>query len=334
MRRYALAVIIAACAIIIYTSIGGFLAVCWTDAVQGILMLGALIIVPFIAVIRAGGPSPSLAAIRNISPHLLNALTGKGGAPLTAIGLLSSLGWGLGYFGMPHIITRFMAIESEHKVAAARRIALTWTTLSLAAAICVGLSGIAVFGAEGLGDGEIVFIKLVERFLHPIPAGICLAAILAAIMSTADSQLLVCTSVITEDFYKTFFKRDASQKELVVVGRLSVVIIATVAAALALRENTRIMSLVSYAWAGFGAALGPVLLLSLYWKGMTRNGALAGIITGGLTVIIWKQLNGGIFELYEIVPGFALSAAAVLGVSTAGKKRKRTAEVKGWKKEL
>jgi sodium/proline symporter len=164
-------------------------------------------------------------------------------------------------------------------------------------------------------DTEKVFIKLVESLFHPAPAGICLAAILAAIMSTADSQLLVCTSVFTEDFYKSFFRREASQKELIRVGRGAVIVMALGAVGLAIDPRNKVLDLVAYAWAGFGAAFGPTLIMSLYWKRMTRNGALAGIVVGGLTVIFWKHLSGGIFELYEIVPGFALSLIGIVLVS-------------------
>jgi len=264
------------------------------------LMLAALIVVPLFAVLHTGGWSAMLGEVREVSPHLLTWLSNADGQALTALGFLSTLGWGLGYFGMPHILTRFMGISAEEKVPHARRIAVL---------------------KAGLGDGEVVFIKLIQLFFHPIPAGLCLAAILAAIMSTADSQLLVCTSVVTEDIYKSFFRRAASQRELVVIGRAAVVAIALVATLLALDENNQVMALVSYAWAGFGAAFGPAMILSLYWPRMTARGAIAGVVTGAVTVVVWKNLQGGLFDLYELVPGFLLSTLLIVVVSLAAGER-------------
>ena len=304
---YPVAVCVGTAAIIIYTMIGGYIAVCWTDAVQGMLMVGALTVVPVLVVFNHGGAESAWNEVLKNSPTAFKLFSTGGGGKLSAMALVSSLGWGLGYFGMPHILTRFMAIGSVKKVPAARRIALAWTALSLAGSICVGLAGIAAFGASGLADGETVFIALIQRSFHPVFAGICLAAILAAIMSTADSQLLVCTSVITEDLYRTFFKRDAEEKELVLVGRIAVLVISLIAMGMALSGAKGVMDLVSYAWAGFGAAFGPVLILSLYWKRMSSIGAIAGMIAGGVTVIAWKQLDGGIFDLYELIPGFVIS---------------------------
>jgi sodium/proline symporter len=320
---YTLAVLIETLAVIVYTAVGGFIAVCWTDAIQGVLMLAALLVVPVTALAAAGGFGALLTDVNAVSPHLLTWLRDLQGTPLTLLGFLSTLGWGLGYFGMPHILTRFMGIASEESVPRARRIALVWTALSLAAAILVGLTGIATFNGN-LGDGEVVFIQLIQMFFHPIPAGICLAAILAAIMSTADSQLLVCTSVITEDFYKSFYRRDATQTELVTVGRGAVVGIALIAMLLALDQDSKVMGLVSYAWAGFGAAFGPAMILSLYWRRMTAAGAIAGVLVGALTVIAWKNLSGGVFSLYELVPGFVLSAVAIVLVSALSRREVET----------
>ena len=304
---YPLAVCLGTVTIIIYTMIGGYIAVCWTDAVQGILMCGALIVVPVLAVFSCGGAEAAWSEILKNSPDAFNLFNNGNGGKLSSIAMLSSFGWGLGYFGMPHVLTRFMAISSVERIPVAHRIALGWTTLSLMGAIGVGLAGIATFGAGGLADGETVFIALIQRSFHPVLAGICLAAILAAIMSTADSQLLVCTSVITEDIYRTFYKRDAEEKELVKVGRCAVLVISLIAMGMALNGGRGVMELVSYAWAGFGAAFGPVLILSLYWKRMSGFGAIAGMIAGGITVMIWKPLDGGIFDLYELIPGFFIS---------------------------
>ncbi len=308
---YRLAVLIGALVIVVYASLGGFMAVCWTDAIQGVLMIVALMAAPWLAIRAAGGLSSWLPLVRGASPTALNWFGGSE-SRIGALELVSTLGWGLGYFGMPHIIIRFMAIKSESHIKYARRIALGWTAFSLVAAVAVGLCGLARFGAGGLEDGEKVFIYLIQALFHPIPAGICLAAILAAIMSTADSQLLVCTSVITEDIYRTFFKRDAEEAELIRIGRLSVIAIAAIACVIGLDPKTRVMGLVSYAWAGFGAAFGPAMLLSLYWKRMTANAALLGILGGGLTVVLWKHASGGIFDLYEIFPGFLFSTAIIV----------------------
>ena len=316
--NYRIAVVVGTLAIILYTSIGGFIAVCWTDAVQGLLMAGALLAVPLLAIHSADGCAQWLRTVREASPAALH-LFGSGTGRIGPLALVSTLGWGLGYFGMPHIIVRFMAIDSEEHIPRARRIALAWTAISLVGAVVVGLCGLAQFGASGLEDPEKVFIRMIQALFHPVPAGICLAAILAAIMSTADSQLLVCTSVITEDIYRTFLKRDATEPELVRVGRLSVVVIAIIACIMALDPEARVMGLVSYAWAGFGAAFGPAILLSLYWRRMTANAALAGILGGGITVVVWKQLSGGIFDLYEIFPAFLLSTLLIIAVTILSK---------------
>jgi sodium/proline symporter len=262
--------------------------------------------------------------MRGINPELLNAFTSVGGQGLSLIAVLSLLGWGLGYFGQPHILARFMAVRSSEEVPHARRIAMVWVAATMVGALFVGFAGIGVVKPALSGaDTEKVFIILVEALLHPVPAGICLAAILAAIMSTADSQLLVSSSALAEDIYRPFVHKGASQRELVWVGRAAVVAIAVCAFLLALDPKSKVLELVSYAWAGFGAAFGPTLILALFWRGMSRNGALAGIVVGGCTVIVWKQLSGGLFDLYEIVPGFLLSAAAIALVSWLDGKRVR-----------
>ncbi len=307
--------------ILLYTSVGGFLAVSWTDLVQGLLMALALVAVPIVAIIQLGGWEAMIGAMSDSNPALLDVFTSSDGNMITAIAILSLLGWGLGYFGQPHILARFMAIRSTQAVAGARRIAISWTGLTLMGAILVGVAGIGYLTNAPLegANVETVFMVLVEAFFHPIPASICLAAILAAIMSTADSQLLVSSSALAEDFYKALFRRNASERELVRVGRAAVILIAVIAFGLALDPNSKVLELVAYAWAGLGAAFGPTLILSLYWKRMTRIGALAGIMTGGLTVVIWKQLQGGIFDLYELVPGFALSFLAIIITSLASR---------------
>lgn len=312
--QYEIAVIIGAVAVISYTMFGGFLAVSWTDVVQGLLMVGALLIVPLAAMGEIGGLSGTLSAIEAKNPELLDMFTEADGSSITLIGTLSLLGWGLGYFGQPHVLARFKGIKSKDAVPSARRIAVLWTGVSMIGACLIGLVAIGYL-PDGLGDNETVFMVLVDAIFHPVVAGVLLAAILAAIMSTADSQLLVSSSALAEDFYKALFNKEASQEKLVMVGRLAVVGIAIIATALAMDKDSQVLALVSYAWAGFGAAFGPALILSLYWKNMTKAGAYAGIIVGGVTVVVWKQLSGGWFDLYEIIPGIVFSFLAILIVS-------------------
>jgi len=309
---YLWAVAAGASAILLYTAVGGFLAVSWTDVLQGLLMAAALVAVPVMAFGGAGGLGPGLARIEAVDPSLFEPFTKADGTALGLIGILSLAAWGLGYFGQPHILARFQAIGSGADVGRARRIAVSWVTVTLTGAVLVGLTGVLALETPLAGDDrEKVFIELVNLLFHPVVAGICLAAILAAIMSTADSQLLVSSAAFTEDLYRTLLRRDAGPRELVAVGRGSVVILAGLAFVMALDPGTMVLDLVGYAWAGFGAAFGPVVILSLYWPRMTRRGALAGIVTGGVTVVVWKQLAGGLFDVYELLPGFLLSLAAV-----------------------
>jgi sodium/proline symporter len=228
------------------------------------------------------------------------------------------MAWGLGYFGQPHILVRFMAVRAVDDVPTARLINMVWMVFALYGAVFVGYSGIAYFAGAPLENAETVFIEFCNVLFNPWISGFLLAAILAAVMSTIDSQLLVASSALTEDLYRSFLRRDASQTELVNVGRASVLGMALIATLLATDPESGVLDLVAYAWAGFGAAFGPVIILSLFWRRMTRNGAAAGLIVGAVTVVIWKQLEGGIFDLYEIVPGFILCAIAVVVVSRMG----------------
>ena len=313
---YVWAVGFAVLSILLYTAVGGFLAVSWTDVLQGLLMALALILVPWVAVQQVGGPGLAWERIAAANPELLDALTRADGQALGLIGILSLAAWGLGYFGQPHILARFQAIESADKVPSARRIAMTWVGLTLIGATLTGMVGHLLLDPPLAPEArETVFIALVSLLFHPVMAGILLSAILAAIMSTADSQLLVCSSAVTEDVYRRLLRPDASQAELVLVGRLAVILVALVAFFIALDPDAMVLELVSYAWAGFGAAIGPALLLSLYWPRMTGAGALAGILAGGLTVAIWKPLEGGLFDLYEILPGILISALTIYVVS-------------------
>ncbi|MBT3144567.1 sodium/proline symporter PutP [Neptunomonas phycophila] len=317
---YTLALVIGTLCVVSYTLFGGFLAVSWTDLVQGLLMAAALVAVPVIAMQSEGGFDALFAAVEAKNPELLTIWNDASGEPLTWIAIVSLAAWGLGYFGQPHILARFAAIRSNADVPTARRIAVTWSAIAMAGAILVGFTGMIYVDtnlAGTLGDGEKIFMVLVNAMFHPVVAGILLAAILAAIMSTADSQLLVSSSALAEDFYKQVFNKDATQKQVVLVGRVAVIGLSIIALLLALNPDSSVLGLVSYAWAGFGAAFGPTLVLSLYWSAMNRKGALAGVIVGGLTVVVWKQLSGGLFDLYEIVPGIVFATIAIVAVSLA-----------------
>jgi len=312
--NYELALWVGAAVILSYTLFGGFLAASWTDFIQGILMFLALIIVPAVAVYELGGWNDTVQMIGNIDTSHLDVYSGA-----TAIGVISLLAWGLGYFGQPHIIVRFMGIKSTKEIPKARLIGMVWMILSLFGAIFVGFAGISYFADSPLENSETVFIMFSQVLFNPWVAGFLLAAILSAIMSTVDSQLLVSSSALANDFYKSIFKRNASKKEEMIVGRIAVFGIAIIAILLGYDPNSKILELVSYAWAGFGAAFGPVIILSLFWKRMTRNGALAGIVVGALTVIIWAQLTGGLFDIYELAPGFLFGALAIFIVSLIDK---------------
>ena len=311
---YQAALWIGAVVIVSYTFLGGFLAVCWTDFFQGLLMFLALILVPAMVIAANGGLDNTINSVGSIDPAKLDVFHEVG-----LFGIVSLMAWGLGYFGQPHIIVRFMAVRSSNDIPTARLIGMSWMVLALYGAIFTGLAGIAYFANNPLENPETVFITLSQVLFNPWVAGVLLAAILSAIMSTIDSQLLVSSSALTEDFYKAILRRSASDRELVWVGRFTVLAIALIAILLARDPESTVLGLVSYAWGGFGAAFGPVIILSLFWSRMTRNGALAGIIVGALTVVVWKQLSGGLFDMYEILPGFILCALTVVGVSLLGR---------------
>jgi len=310
---YTTAVISGAITILIYTGVGGFLAVSWTDLIQGLLMALALSCIAIMSVSTLGGITGLTTSLSTQNPELLNAFTTNTGEALGLIGIVSLLAWGLGYFGQPHILIRFMAIASSTKIPKARRIALSWTFISLACALVIGFSGNPLLGEQlQSGDSEKVFIGLLNLLLHPIPAGICLAAILAAIMSTADSQLLVASSSLTEDIYKTI-SPNTSDKKLIFLSRIAVILITICATAIALTPENNVLDLVAYAWAGFGATFGPVILVSLFNKTMHKTSALIGMLSGGITVIVWKNIESThvFFALYELVPGFIFSLLAI-----------------------
>ncbi len=315
--NYDMALWVGAAATIAYVFVGGFLAVSWTDTVQATMMIFALLITPVFVILSLGDFDAAMATIEQANPANFDMFRG-----LSFVAIVSLLAWGLGYFGQPHILVRFMAADSVKSIPAARRIGMIWMVLCLGGAVAVGFFGIAYFAnnpalAGPVSDNsERVFIELTKILFNPWVAGIVLSAILAAVMSTLSCQLLVCSSALTEDFYKAFLRKGASEKELVWVGRLMVLLIAIVAIVIASNPDSKVLGLVSYAWAGFGAAFGPVVILSLVWKGMTRNGALAGMVVGAATVVLWKNFIG--LGLYEIIPGFILATLAIVVFSKIG----------------
>lgn len=327
---YQAAMLISVLVIVVYTFLGGFLAVCLTDFVQGLLMLVAILTVPIVAVAMMGGISEVNAAL---APGFLNAMAEPSGEPISFVSILSQLAWGLGYFGMPHILVRFMAIKSEKSVKQSIVIAIVWVALSLVFAVIIGIVGAAFL--PGLDNSERVFIEIIREifleqtgsnFILPLIGGFFLCGILAAIMSTADSQLLLTASSVSSDIYKGAINKNADDKRLMWFSRGAVVVVAAIAYFIARDPNSSVMKLVSNAWAGFGAAFGALVLFALYWKRVNRAGAAAGIIAGGLTVIIWEYIPlmssaAGFVTLsegtglYSLVPGFALSALCIVIVS-------------------
>ncbi|WP_430429249.1 sodium/proline symporter PutP [Parasphingorhabdus sp.] len=321
LSDYMLGIWITAGVVLAYTMVGGFLAVSLTDFVQGCIMVVALVLMPLVVLTSDGGISAVTTQLDAIDPNFLSLTAG-----LSFIGFLSAVTWGLGYFGQPHIIVRFMAIRSVAEVPKARNIGMSWMGVALLGAIGVGITGRAYVEMNGLllEDPETIFILLANTLFHPLITGFLLAALLAAIMSTISSQLLVSSSSLTEDFYRLFLRKQASERETVNVGRLFVALVALVAIYIARDPDSQVLGLVSNAWAGFGAAFGPLILLSLTWQRMTSAGAVAGLVTGAVVVIAWIALGwnaafmGGP-GVYEIIPGFLAALGAIVGVSLAGK---------------
>lgn len=312
---YVTGIWITAAVVVAYVVMGGFLAVSLTDFVQGTIMVIALIAVPAIAYFSLGNEQSLTSILNNIDPNLLSLTQGT-----TVLGVISAAAWGLGYFGQPHIIVRFMGIRSVEDIPTARNIGMAWMGLCMLGALAIGLVGRAWTSANGiaLADPETIFVEMAKSLLSPLLYGFVLAAILAAVMSTISAQLLVTASSLTEDVYRLFFNRTLSDTQSVNVGRLFVLLVAAVAIMLAWNPDSSVLALVSNAWAGFGAAFGPVIILSLTWNKMTRNGALAGMIVGAAIVIAWTTLGWSSW-LYEIVPGFIAAWIAVVAVSLMGK---------------
>lgn len=336
------AIIISAVIIVTYTFFGGFNAVAWTDLIQGIIMFVAIVVLPIILIIKS--PDLSWSALNNTAvlsagngeiaqgTGFMSLFTGQ-----TKASVISSLAWGLGYFGMPHIIVRFMAIKSSKLIKKSATIAITWVVISLFAAVFIGILGRQYLSSEGINlitvsngvisnDSELIFIKLVDKLFPPLLTGVFLSAVLASIMSTADSQLLVTASAVVNDFFKVIYKRKVSDKNQMWVSRAAVMLVSIIACILALLNNKSIMNIVANAWAGFGAAFGPAILLSVYWKRLTLKGTVAGIIGGGMTVLIWVYLLNWDTKLYSIIPGFAISVILTVVVSLLDKKPSREVE--------
>lgn len=317
MSDYMLGLWMTAGVVLAYTMVGGFLAVSLTDFVQGCIMVLALVLMPLVVMFGPGGSAGE--SLTQVQPGFLDLTYG-----LTGIGFVSAVAWGLGYFGQPHIIVRFMAVRSVAAVKTARNIGMSWMFVCLMGALGVGLAGRAYVERNGLvvDDPETIFIVLADLLFHPLITGFLLAALLAAIMSTISSQLLVSSSSLTEDFYRLFLRKNASEREMVNVGRLCVLLVSLAAIGLASDPNSEVLGLVSNAWAGFGAAFGPLIILALTWNRMTGAGAVAGLVTGAAVVIAWiaAGFNSSLFGgpgLYEIVPGFLAAWAAIWGVSLA-----------------
>nr|WP_174505352.1 sodium/proline symporter PutP [Acinetobacter sp. Marseille-Q1620] len=312
---YSTALWISALATISYVFIGGFLAVSWTDTIQATLMIFALLLTPIVTILSLGDTAQIAHALETARPHATSLFSN-----LSFIAILSLLAWGLGYFGQPHILVRFMAADSVKSIPNARRIGMTWMILCLGGAVAAGFFGIAFFQEHPELAGtvtknpETVFMELTKILFNPWIAGIVLAGILAAVMSTLSCQLLVCSSTLTEDFYKAFIRKNASQLELVWIGRLMVLMVSVLAIFLASNPDSKVLGLVAYAWAGFGAAFGPLIILSLFWKRMTLSGAIAGMIIGAVVVILWKNVFAAT-GVYEIIPGFVCSFITIIIVS-------------------
>jgi sodium/proline symporter len=313
-------VLAGAAIIVFYTLMGGFFAVAWTDFFQGWIMLLTLVFLPLITLTQIGGLSGLSERISLLDPNLLTASGGRTGWLLVA-GILGGFGVGMGYVGQPHLLVRFMSIRRGDDIKTSRRIAIVWATLAYGGAVLMGLVALAYFGPGGFDDPEKMMPALAMEILPAWMAGILICGALAAMMSTADSQLLVTTSAVSEDVYHQSIRPGASQRHLVFVSRLVTLCLGVAAIALAQLPRS-IFDKVLFAWGGLGAAFGPALVLSLWWKGTTRNGVLAGMMVGFFTIIIWDNspLSS---HLYSLVPGFAAAFAAVLLVSRWSSRSRR-----------
>lgn len=309
---YESALFVGSIAIISYTFLGGYLAVSWTDFFQGMMMAASMLVVSLTLYFLFGGAQGTYQAANLGSLSWANFKPELG----WGLGLLSLSGWCIGYLGQPHVLVRFMSVRRAADIKTSRRIAMIWSTVTMLSALGVGFLGAVYFKDSPLPNGEAVLIALSQALFNPFVAGLVIAGILAAIMSTIDSQLLVCSTTFSEDIYRTYIRKNASDKEILTVSRLSVLVISVMGIYMAYNHrDSTLLSMVAYAWGGFGAAFGPVILLSLFWPRMTGAGAIAGMITGAVVVVVWKQLKGGVFEMFEVVPGFAAALLAIVAVS-------------------
>jgi sodium/proline symporter len=313
---------------------GGFTAVCTTDFLQGALIFVAFVISSVIIVFSLGSPSEAVSKVTEFSQNALNGKFGEsiqksflGNQSFSVKSAISALAWGLGYFGMPHIIIRFMGIRSNKEIKKARRVGIIWMIISYIGAIAIGALGTAYLASKGIilngegGDAETVFSVTMVNMYPAFIGGIFLCGILAAAMSTADSQLLAASSAVGQDIFKNIIKKDADDKTVLLVSRITVLVIAAIAFLLSLDPNSSVFGLVSYAWAGFGGTFGPLIILALFWKGTTNKGAIAGLVCGGVTVVLWHNLSGGLFDLYEILPAFVICLVVTIVVSLIDKNK-------------
>ena len=329
--KYHIGLVIGLVVILSYTILGGYLAVCTTDFIQGALIFVAFVFSAVIAVVSLGGPAE---AMEKVSDFSVRAVNGQFGAEMaekfianksfSAMSVISALAWGLGYFGMPHIIIRFMGIRSNAEIKTARRVGTVWMVIAYIGTFIIGSLGTVYLAGGDLanplmilsgGAEETVFSATMQQMYPAFIAGLFLCAILAASMSTADSQLLSASSAVSLDIYKGLINKDADEKTVMNVSRITVLVIAAIAFVLSLNPASSIFGLVSYAWAGFGSTFGPLVILALFWRGMTNKGAIAGLIAGGVTVVLWHNLKGGIFNVYEILPGFIACLVFAVAVS-------------------
>ncbi|CAH0123246.1 sodium/proline symporter PutP [Microbacterium sp. Bi121] len=310
---YLLGMLLVAGITLLYTLFGGFLGASFTDVVQGLMMVIALIVVPIAAIIAVGGFGEVATYVEDLAPNHISVIGGTALTGGTILAIISSLAWGLGYFGQPHIIVRFMALRNPGEAKSARRIGMTWMIISLVGAVFSGFVGIAYMAHQGidLTNPETVVLVMAQTLLHPFVAGLVLAAVLAAIMSTISSQLIVASSALVEDLFKVV-KKEPSPRLLVILGRSTVLAVGVIAALLAIVPNDTILGLVSFAWAGFGAAFGPLILLSLFWRRLTNWGALAGMFVGAAGVFFWKAVWP---QMYELLPGFICATVVAVVVS-------------------
>ena len=331
--NYLLAVVIGAVVIISYTSVGGFSAVATMDLIQSIIMSVALVVITAFGIHQAGGLDVVIENAKALPGYLsftqLHDAATNSAKPYDFMNIFSMMAWGLGYFGMPHILVRFMAIRDEKELKLSRRIASIWVVISMSVAVCIGIIGYSVSKAGGIpmlgttSQSETVIVQiagLLAKFgiLPAIVAGMILAGILAATMSTADSQLLAASSAFSENLLQDVFGIKLSQKQTMLVARLTVICIAVVAVFLAADPNSSVFAIVSFAWAGFGATFGPAILFALFWRKSNHQGILAGMVTGGVMVFVWKfciRPMGGIFGLYELLPAFLANCLVVIVVS-------------------